>query len=283
MTEAMTIIDAGRSQGVHLRLTGGLAVRRYCTDLAFMDREFSDIDLVGLSSQSKRLHRMLAGLGYEQNRYVTQSTGGAQLQYLKRAQLLEWRARTAEKSPATQRLALAPPATPAFDHVDIFMDVMRMDHDVDVRARLHIDEYAISPVDILITKLQIGEVSEKDVHDVIALLKDVPLGERDDDATIDLPHLAWVCARDWGIYYDVTANLGVVLGRLDGYGLSEEERARVYARIASIQEAVEDEKKSVRWRMRARVGERVPWRREVEEREGSPIIAPEWDWRRDLG
>jgi hypothetical protein len=27
----------------------------------------------------------------------------------------------------------------------------------------------------------------------------------------------------------------------------------------------------------------VAWRREVEDTEGTQLIAPEWDWRRDLG
>ena len=53
MAEAMALIDAAREQGVQLRLTGGLAVRRYCTDLEFMDREYSDIDVVGLCSQTR--------------------------------------------------------------------------------------------------------------------------------------------------------------------------------------------------------------------------------------
>jgi hypothetical protein len=158
-----------------------------------------------------------------------------------------------------------------------------MDHDVDVRARLDIDDYAISPVDTLIAKLQIGRINQKDVHDVIALVKDVPLREEDDDLSIDLPYLADVCAQDWGLYHDIATNLEVVLSRLDDYGLSDEEEARVYSRLAAMQEAIEDEQKSLRWRLRASVGQRVAWRREVEETEGTEVIAPEWDWRRDLG
>ena len=118
---------------------------------------------------------------------------------------------------------------------------------------------------------------------MIALVKDVPLREEDDDLSIDLPYLADVCAQDWGLYHDITTNLDVVLSRLDDYGLSEEEVARVYGRLAAMQEAIEDERKSLRWRLRASVGERVAWRREVEDTEGTEVIAPEWDWRRDLG
>jgi hypothetical protein len=118
---------------------------------------------------------------------------------------------------------------------------------------------------------------------VIALVKDVPLREEDDDLSVDLPYLADVCSQDWGLYHDITTNLEVVMSRLDDYGLSDEEEARVYGRLAAMQEAIEEEQKSLRWRLRASVGQRVAWRREVEETEGTEVIAPEWDWRRDLG
>jgi Fic family protein len=331
MAEAMAMIDAARESGVELRLTGGLAIRRHCVDLDFMDREYSDIDFVGRSDQNKELHEVMVGLGYTENRYVTQSTDASQLQYIKNEALEEARSRqiagrkrvavtesapaagaapapdtapapdampapdaipaAAETPPEVPRsaaeahrsVAPAPDEAPLFDHVDIFMDVMRMDHDVDVRDRLDVDEYAISPVDAFIAKMQIGKINQKDIHDVIALVKDVPLREIDDDLSIDVPYLADVCSRDWGLYHDITTNLGIVIARLDDYGLSEEEIARVYGRLAAMQESVEEESKTFRWRLRASVGQRVAWRREIEETEGTQIIAPEWDWRRDLG
>jgi len=269
MAEAVALIDAGRRRGVQLRLTGGLAVRRYCTDLDFMDREFSDIDLIGLSRQSRELHRLFGERGYYENRYISQSTGGAQLQFLQRGRLLESRAHF-QKRP---RPVSPVEAAPLVDHVDVFLDLMSMDHDVDVRGRLEIDDYAISPVDVLIAKLQIGRIAAKDVHDVIALLKDVELSERGDDRTIDLPYLARVCSRDWGLHNDLRANLDVVDAWLDGEALAGDDRTRVEGRLRTVRDAIERAPKSLRWRLRARVGERLPWRREVEEREGSPIIA----------
>jgi len=271
MTEAGIIIDAARRQALTLRLIGGLAVRRYCGDLAFVDREFSDIDLVGLSRHSGRLGRLFAELGYEENRYVSQATSGSQSQYVKPWVLLESRAHCATRP----RPPGPTPATkPLVDHIDVFLDVMRMDHDVDVRDRLEIDDLAISPVDVLITKLQIGRPAEKDVHDVVALLKDVPLGETDDNASIDLVYLARICSRDWGIYHDLRTNLEIVRGRIDSYGLSAAARARVGGRVAAIEAAVEGRGKPLRWRLRARAGTRLPWRREVEDREGTPLMGP---------
>ena len=273
MAEAMAMVDAAREQGVQLRLTGGLAVRRYCSDLDFMDREYSDIDVVGLSSQRKEMHQVLAGLGYTENRYVTQATDAEQFQYVKTETLV-----APDKRPGEE-----PPEAPLVDHVDIFVDVMRMDHDVDVRDRLDIDDYAVSPVDALIAKLQIGKINQKDVHDVIALLKDVPLHDTDGSSSIDVAYLAEVCSRDWGLYHDITTNLDVVLAMVDDYGLATADLDRVCERLAAIKESVEDASKPIGWRLRARVGERVAWRREVEDTEGTQLIAPEWDWRRDLG
>jgi hypothetical protein len=276
MAEALAIVDAAREQGVQLRLTGGLAVRRYCSDLDFMDREYSDIDVVGLSSQFHDLQQVFTGLAYAENLYVTQATAAEQLQFVKTETL------AAGDRPGAQPDG-TPRKAPLVDHVDVFLDVMRMDHDVDVHERLDLDDYAISPVDTLIAKLQIGKINQKDVHDVIALLKDVSLSEFEGRASIDGAYLAEVCSRDWGLYHDITTNLDVVLAMVDDYGLAEDDLGRVCERLAAIKESVEDASKPIGWRLRARVGERVAWRREVEDTEGTQLIAPEWDWRRDLG
>jgi len=279
MAEAMGIIDEARRYGVQVRLMGGLAVRRYCTDLDFMDREYSDIDLVGLSVQNRELHEVFTRLGYAENQMVTQATGAGQLQYIKKEVL--------RASGGAYRIGVSEPAgdgaAALVDHIDLFMDVMRMDHDLDVRDRLLVDEYAISPVDAFIGKLQIGQLNAKDAHDVIALVKDVPLREVDDESSLCLPHLAEACADDWGLYKDISANIDVVLAMLDDFDLSTEETARVYGRLTAIREAIENEEKTVRWKLRARVGRRVAWRRQIEDTEGTDVIAPEWDWRRDLG
>ena len=246
-----------------------------------MDREYSDIDFVGLSFQKRELHEVFTGLGYVENRYVTQSTDAGQLQYIKIDALREARERHDGK-PADH----GHPEAPLVDHIDIFLDVMRMDHDLDVRGRLDIDDYAISPVDALIAKLQIGKINQKDVHDVIALVKDVPLRAADggdDEVSIDAEYLAEACSRDWGLHHDITENLDVVLAHAKDYGLPDQTLTRVRERLTVLKESVDEATKGIRWWLRAGVGERVAWRREIEDTEGTPVIAPEWDWRRDLG
>jgi hypothetical protein len=126
----------------------------------------------------------------------------------------------------------------------------------------------------VIAKAQIGRINHKDVHDIIALFKDLPLREIDDDLSIYVPYLAEVCAGDWGLYHDITKNLQVVLDWLGDYGLSEEETARVYGRVTAAVEAIEDEEKPRRWQRRARLGRRVAWRHEVEGAQGTPVVVP---------
>ncbi len=54
-------------------------------------------------------------------------------------------------------------------------------------------------------------------------------------------------------------------------------------RLTTITETLRSADKAVAWQLRAAVGERVAWRREVEDTDGTSVIATESDLRRDLG
>src|SRR5450830_2150527 len=105
------------------------------------------------------------GLGYLENTTVITATLSSQRQYFKRAHSVESHAHM------HKRAHFAPPVTgpPPLDHVDVFLDWMKMDHEIDFRDRLDINTYAIDPADLFLSKLQIQKLNEKDAHDVIAL------------------------------------------------------------------------------------------------------------------
>ena len=127
MAEARTIIDEGNDRSVTLRLTGGLAVRHYAIDLEFAEREYSDIDLVGLRRQSGDLTGLMEHLGYVENLHAAMSTGGGQRQFFKPPAPLTSRTHMVRRSQALPVVNLVPPT----DHIDVFLDSMRMDHDID--------------------------------------------------------------------------------------------------------------------------------------------------------
>lgn len=261
MAEARHIIDEGDERGVVLRLTGGLAVRFYAIDLEFAERQYSDIDLIGLKRQVSRVTELFGDLGYLENLHVAQATGNSQRQFFKPRHPLESRAHMTKRHHPLPVFTDVPPA----DHIDVFLDAMAMDHTLDFRDRLEINAYAVDPADIFLSKLQIFNLNEKDVHDVITLCKDVYVGEGPHPGVLDLEYVAETCADDWGLYIDVLANIDVVLERLADYDLHVNEERRVRRTLELAQHAMAEHSKSLRWRLRSRVGKRLKWYREVEE------------------
>jgi len=260
MAEARVIIDRGNEAGVVLRLTGGLAVRHYAIDLEFAEREYSDIDLIGLKRQVVEIGEVFRDLGYLENKHVAMATGNGQLQFF-----------TPQGGVATTEDGDGLPViteTPPSDHIDVFLDAMRMDHDLDFRDRLAINTYAIDPADLFLSKLQIVNLNEKDVHDVISLVKDVYVDFQPHPGVLDLQHVAEVCAADWGLYIDVMNNVDTVVEYVDDYDLSPRDAARVRRTLELAQDMMTEQAKSLRWRLRARIGKRVRWYSEVEEQFG---------------
>jgi hypothetical protein len=254
MGEARSIIDSARAAGVVLRLIGGLAVRHHCTDLAFADREYGDIDMAGRRSQSRRIGETFARLGFRENVHVAQATQLAQRQYLRGA--------------GTDSVA---------DHIDVFLDEMAMDHVIDLRDRLRLDDYAIAPADALLTKLQIFRLTQKDVHDIIALVKDVPLSRGGSGHVIDIRYIADLCAADWGLYADVEANIEKCLAALGSFDLPDADYDRVKSSLAALEVAMSTAAKTLRWKLRARIGRRMAWNREVEEQDRSVTAPSHWE------
>jgi len=261
MGEARTIVDAGNERGVVLRLTGGLAVRHYAIDLEFAEREYSDIDLIGLKRQVVAIGDVFRDLGYVENRHVAMTTGNGQLQFFVPPPGAAGATAADDDLPV---LLEVPPS----DHVDVFLDAMRMDHQVDFRDRLEINTYAIDPADLFLSKLQIVNLNEKDVHDAITLVKDVYVDFQPHPGVLDLHHVAEICSADWGLYIDVMNNIDTVIEHVADYDLGPRDAARVRRMLELAQDMMTEQAKTLRWRLRARIGKRVRWYDEVEEQFG---------------
>jgi hypothetical protein len=123
--------------------------------------------------------------------------------------------------------------------------------------------------ELLLTKLQIAELNEKDVGDSLALLHGHPVGEADGDS-VNAARIAEVLAADWGLWRTFTGNLAVSRERLQGYELTGDERESVWGRIDALTERIEAEPKSRAWKLRARIGERKRWYETPEEVAGGP-------------
>lgn len=248
IAEAIRIIDIARKKGAILRLIGGLAVRNHCEIIDFCERDYGDIDLVGLKKHFKKINETFKEAGYKENRHVAIATSGQQMQFYK--QDLE-------------------------DHVDVFLDVFRMEHDVVLKERLTLEDYTISISDILITKLQIYTMNEKDLRDILTIVKDVPLDEEDKSGIINTKYIAQLCAKDWGLYTDILSNIDKCLNLLHHYNLLPEEVEQIQTKLTKLTEVIENEPKTRRWKLRAKIGKKKAWYRVVEEEGAIPISLEE--------
>jgi hypothetical protein len=248
LAEGLHIVDAARERGVVLRLLGGLAVRVHCDLIAFCERDYSDLDMVGLKAQRKQVITLFRDLGYELDLHTMQATRGRQLQFVRPCRHEEGGVPVHED-----------------DHVDVFLDRFKMDHEIDLKDRLTLDAYTIPVTDQLLTKLQINRASEKDVRDTLTLLKDLELADEEAPGVIGLRLLAARCAKDWGLYHDVERSLERAATMLPEYLLTPEETERIRDGLARVRAALEAAPKTLAWRARARIGERRPWYEVVEE------------------
>jgi hypothetical protein len=118
---------------------------------------------------------------------------------------------------------------------------------------------------MLMQKMQIVQINEKDIIDSIMLLLEHPLGDEDGDV-INVGLVARVCSKDWGWWRTLTMNLDKVRRMAFSYeALGEGEKRRVDDQVDAALARIEGEPKSLGWKMRSKIGDRKKWYREVGE------------------
>jgi hypothetical protein len=121
--------------------------------------------------------------------------------------------------------------------------------------------------DLLLTKLQIVELNEKDVRDAVYLLAAFAVDEADAPGLIGLGRFQEVMGSDWGWWRTTTLNLDRIQAFLgaDADLVPAAASQDVTHQLALLQKAATDAPKSLRWRLRSRIGERVRWYETPEE------------------
>jgi len=138
--------------------------------------------------------------------------------------------------------------------MDVFVSSFRMCHEIPLEKRLAVDEDTVPLAELLLTKLQIIELNEKDVRDTVALLLEHEV--TDDDAGVNATQFAYLCCEDWGLCRTITQNLVGVREHLGRYEVDTEV---VEARLDALLERVEGTPKSRSWKLRAKIGDRKRW------------------------
>ena len=249
LEEGKRLVDEGEKRGIPLRLLGGVAIRIHCSE--FLDfakklarlgegqQEYTDLDFMSYMKFKKNIVGFFQEMGYDK-RPTTMS------------------------SAATQRHIYFHPK--GWFYVDVFFDkLLAANHPLDFKKRLELDSPTITPADLLLEKLQIVFPDEKDVKDLLLLLRahDVSAGEEKNK--IDGKFIASTVASDWGFWYTVTTNIaGLKQHAADASALTDEDKQLIGSRVDALRQMIDQEPKSTGWKMRSMVGTKKQWYNPVE-------------------
>ncbi len=228
--------DAGPERveaGNQLKILGGLGVRVLCPDFPPRQRAGQDIDLACLGKSRRKVADHLEQAGCKPDKRFNNLNGDRQMYFN------------------------APSGRP----IDVMVDRLSMCHVLDFRPLFDSASPTLDPADLLLSKLQIVELNAKDAHDIFHLLSGVRVGP-DADPAVHRPR---------PVRLGAVRRLGLVAHR----DRQPEQAARPALRTAgpgpalpevrpadpgqAAAEVAETVPKGLKWKTRARVGDRVRW------------------------
>src|SRR3990172_5755971 len=212
--EAHRIVSAAAQHDLTVRLLGGAAISLHSPSASHraLARSYPDLDFVLREKRGDRAETLMAEFGYSANKPFNLYNGHRRLLF-QDAQLDR--------------------------QVDIFVGEFHMCHTIPrgdppplqrrpprpppSRGAAPSDSGRVTlPLaELLLTKLQIVQMNEKDVRDVCALVLDHPLGDRDAEM-LNKQRIASLCADDWGLWRTVGLSLEKVREVSQGFSLGEE-------------------------------------------------------------
>jgi hypothetical protein len=262
LEESLRIVQLASERGLMLRLMGGMAIRAHAPRWPARTRRVEvDLDFATTSKDRAAVYKLLEAEGYTPDKQQNALFGQKQAYFVD---------------------------VPRKRPVDVLVDNLEMCHRIEFGNRLSKSSPTLPLAELLLSKLQVVKINKKDVLDALILLAEHPLA--DDDGAIEPPkahepphgpgsinvrRIVEITSNDWGWWRTVTGNLD----KLDQYlatdyqpedldlGTGEAVHYDPSAQIAALRAAIEAEPKSTRWKLRARVGDRVAWYAEPEEME----------------
>jgi len=235
LPEALSLARGAAEAGLGLKLLGGLAVRVICPDFPPRLRAGQDMDFACMGKGRKDVAAYLERSGCEPDRRFNNLNGDRQMYFN------------------------APSGRP----IDVMVNQLTMCHTLDFRPSFGSLPYTVDAIDVLLSKLQIVELNEKDAWDIFHLLSGVPIG-RGGSAAGPVLHthpVTKVHSSERGRLRNVTRNPGKLpaLAQEKPQLLPPGAAHDPLAQARALEEVAQAAPKGVKWKLRANVGDRVRW------------------------
>jgi predicted regulator of Ras-like GTPase activity (Roadblock/LC7/MglB family) len=225
--ETRQILEAARQSQVTLRVLNSAAVWMSCPNyrhlLVTPPKKF--LEFVTPAVHKDQLATLFEGLGYQSN-YTFNALHAEEMQHYVHPQR--------ESS------------------VDVFLNAVKVYHRLDVREQL--TRPALPKETFLLTRLQYVEIEPHMLAEIGVLL--LEFDWKGDPAA--LATIVQVCSEDWGWYKTVTMNLT----RTADYARAHfpaAEGTRVAELCQWLAQEIDNAPKTLRWQMRAQLGDGVRW------------------------
>ncbi len=225
LARAQGLIDRAAEAGVAARLFGGLALPTLLGE-RWPDgcrRPPGDIDVAAPKSQRRQLTDLIVESGFSPDRQFNALHGADRLVF----------------------------HDDAGTRVDVVLGVLRMCHEIPLDAAFETPGATLPAWLLLVSKLQVVELTDKDRLDAAALLSACEFEELDAD------RIARLCSGDWGLWRTLTGTLESI--SLDPPELAPALAGRLDDNCRRLTAMLAAAPKSVRWRLRAQVGDRLRW------------------------
>jgi hypothetical protein len=233
--ESVQVVRAANAKGIPLKLLGGQAVRLLCPLFPHRARNDQDMDFACVSSRKRDVIDFFAELGFQGDARFNTLHGDRQMYFT-----------TADGQTS----------------VDVIMDKLNMCHVLEFAGRIDRMPDTLDVPDLLLSKLQIVELNEKDVHDLFHLFSAFEARPGDELGTIGLDRIGSVVSGDWGWWRTATMNLDKLAQLADGDHqdlVPEARRFEPAEQARRVRTFCDEVPKTMKWKLRAKVGDRVQW------------------------
>ena len=150
LDEGLRLSDDAQKQGLILRVMGPIALHYYFPEYVDLyrrmerlgERVFTDIDFAAYGKHRGKLVPFFEAHGYELEKRAAMISGGTRMIFF----------------------------SANIPMIDVFFDKLDYNHPIDYRNRLEAHPHCVSLADLMLQKLQIVQINDKDLKDAMLLL-----------------------------------------------------------------------------------------------------------------